>query len=77
MGAHIEKKSLPTFFYPIGSTYQPNEAMLAIGVQSLETLNTKLKKVDNPSEIIFDDFIIKPMSSFQKFLSDTARWISQ
>jgi hydroxyacylglutathione hydrolase len=77
MGAHIEKKNLPASFFPIGSTYQPNEAKLDLGVQSLDILNTKLETIYNPNEIIFDDFIIKPINSIQKLLSNTARWFTQ
>jgi hydroxyacylglutathione hydrolase len=76
-GAHIEMKNQSTLYYPIGSTYQPNEAQLDLSVQSLQTLNTKLEKTDKPHEIIFDDFIIKPMSGVQKTLSNAARWFTQ
>jgi hydroxyacylglutathione hydrolase len=64
MGAHIEKKNSPTYFFPIGSTYQPNEAPLDLGVTSLERLKTKLKEMHDPSEITFDNFIIQPLSGF-------------
>lgn len=77
MGAHIEKKNQPASFYSVGSTYQPNEAKLELGVQSLHILNTKLKTMDKPKEITFDDFIIKPMSRFQKMLSNAARKLTQ
>jgi glyoxylase-like metal-dependent hydrolase (beta-lactamase superfamily II) len=77
MGAHIEKKNQPASFYSVGSTYQPNEAKLDLSVQSLHLLNTKLKTMDKPKEIIFDDFIIKPMSRFQKMLSNAARKLTQ
>tara|TARA_R110000737_G_scaffold8173_1_gene23780 strand:- start:19574 stop:20536 length:963 start_codon:yes stop_codon:yes gene_type:complete len=77
MGAHIEKKKSPNSFFPIGATYQPNEAKLDLGVGSLQMLNKELKAIDESREIIFDDFIIKPMSSFQKMLSNAARWFTQ
>ncbi|MEW6984155.1 MBL fold metallo-hydrolase [Colwelliaceae bacterium 6471] len=77
MGAHIEKQKSPNSYFPIGSTYQPNEAMLDLTIGSLETLNKELKKADKPREIILEDFIIKPMSSFQKMLSNAARWFTQ
>ena len=76
-GAHIEMKNQARLYYAIGSTYQPNEAQLDLSVERLQALNTELKKSDKPHEIIFDDFIIKPMSGFQKTLSNAARWITQ
>lgn len=77
LGGHIEKKSHSKFYFPIGSTHQPNEASLDLSVESLHFLNKKLKTVDEPSEIIFDDFTIKPMSGFQKALSNATRLLTQ
>jgi len=77
MGAHIEKQKSPNSYFPIGSTYQPNEANLDLTVESLQILNKELKHHNKPREIILDDFIIKPMSSLQKMLSNTARWFTQ
>lgn len=77
MGAHIEKQKSPNSYFPIGSTYQPNEASLDLSVESLETLNKELMKDDKPREIISDDFIIKPMTTFQRMLSNVARWFTQ
>jgi glyoxylase-like metal-dependent hydrolase (beta-lactamase superfamily II) len=77
MGAHIEKQKSPNSYFPIGSTYQPNEANLDLRIENLQALNRELKKIDKPREIIFDDFIIKPMNSFQKVLSNAARWFAQ
>lgn len=77
MGAHIEKEKSPNSYFPVGTTYQPNEANLDLSVGSLQSLNKELKVTDEPHEIIFNDFIIKPMSSFQKMLSNAARWFTQ
>jgi hydroxyacylglutathione hydrolase len=77
MGAHIEKQKSPNSYFPIGSTYQPNEANLDLRIESLQILNKELEKTDKSREIILDDFIIKPMSSFQKVLSNAARWFTQ
>jgi glyoxylase-like metal-dependent hydrolase (beta-lactamase superfamily II) len=74
LGAHIEMKANSTFYYPIGSTYQPDEAKLELDVQSLISLNTKLRVIDNPIEVITDNFIIQPMSRLQKTLSNLVRW---
>lgn len=77
MGAHIEKVDRPASYYPIGSTYQPNEARLDLAIEDLHTLNAKLKQVDEPEELNFNGFIIKPMSYFQKMLSNVSRWFTQ
>ena len=77
MGAHIEKGNTPNSYFPVGTTYQPNEASLDLNVRSLQSLNKELKVTDEPREIIFNDFIIKPMSRFQKTLSNAARWFTQ
>ncbi|MDP2562645.1 MBL fold metallo-hydrolase [Psychrobium sp. 1_MG-2023] len=77
LGAHIEMKKQPSLYYPIGSTYQPDEASLDLKVQSLHQLNAQLQQHQQPTEIIFDRFIIKPMNGFQRLLSNIARWITQ
>lgn len=77
MGAHIEMKRQSASYYPIGTTYQPDEPKLDLTVKSLHRLNAELKKSDKPVELVFDDFIIKPMNGFQKTLSNVVRWFSQ
>ncbi|KZN52727.1 MBL fold metallo-hydrolase [Pseudoalteromonas luteoviolacea] len=74
LGAHIEMKNVPKQYYPIGSTYQPNEAPLDLSVEKLHALNSVLKANESPTELIFDSFIIKPMNFFQRTLSNIARW---
>ncbi|QBY05996.1 MBL fold metallo-hydrolase [Thalassotalea sp. HSM 43] len=77
MGAHIEMKQLPGEYYPIGATYQPNETQLDLSVQSMNNLNQQLQMYKEPTKIIFNDFIVEPMSGFQKTISNAARWITQ
>jgi glyoxylase-like metal-dependent hydrolase (beta-lactamase superfamily II) len=77
LGAHIEMKNQAKLYYPIGSTYQPNEAQLDLSVESLQNLNTELKESRKPREIILDDFIVKPMNGFQRTLSNASRWFTQ
>ena len=77
LGAHIEMKKGSTSYYRIGSTYQPNEAKLDLSVQSLHTLNEKLKLTRKRKKITFEDFIIKPMSGFQKMLSNASRRLAR
>jgi len=77
MGSHIEMKNRPASYYPIGSTYQPEEAKLDLSVVSLRVLNDRLQEIDRPAELIFDDFIVRPMGGAQKILSNMARWFTQ
>ncbi|MDG2393766.1 MAG: MBL fold metallo-hydrolase [Thalassotalea sp.] len=76
MGTHIESKNESMSLYPVGTTYQPNEAKLDLNVQYLHQLNAKLKAMDEPKEIKFDKFMIKPLSVFQQMLSTVAGWFS-
>jgi glyoxylase-like metal-dependent hydrolase (beta-lactamase superfamily II) len=77
MGAHIEKQSQGELYYPIGTTYQPNEANLDLPLNSLLSLNAIIKVMNEPQELHLDNFIIKPMNGFQKTLSNIARWFTQ
>lgn len=77
LGAHIEMKNKPGVYYPIGSTYQPDEVSLPLSVEHLYILNNKLKNTPNPTEIIFDHFILKPMGRVQKTISNIIRWVTQ
>jgi hypothetical protein len=64
-------------YYPIGTTYQPNEAPLALALENLSALNSAIKKSDKPTKFIFNEFIVAPMSTFQKTISNVARWVIQ
>jgi len=77
VGAHVEMTKIPGEYYPIGTTYQPNEASLALHPDTLEALNVALGKSDAPGKIVFDEFIVVPMSTFQKIVSGVAKWIFQ
>ena len=77
MGAHIEKQKSANAYFPIGTTYQPNEASLDLNAGVLPILNNKLKTMNDPAEIHFDDFIIKPLSGLQRMLTNIARWFTQ
>ena len=73
MGAHIEMITDSTSYYPIGSTYQPEEARLELSLNHLKELEKKLRKFDKPTDIIFGRFIIRPMGWFQRTLSNIVR----
>ncbi|WP_068547719.1 MBL fold metallo-hydrolase [Thalassotalea crassostreae] len=77
MGAHIEKQNSSNAYFPIGTTYQPNEASLDLSADVLPILNTRLKTMVEPAEIVFDDFTLKPLSGMQRLLSNVARWFTQ
>jgi len=76
LGAHIEMKRDSNEYYPIGSTFQPEEAVLDLAPNSLRKLNNRLQEANGKDELVFDTFIVKPMNVFQKSLSNFARWIT-
>ncbi|KGJ93371.1 MBL fold metallo-hydrolase [Thalassotalea sp. ND16A] len=75
LGAHIEMTAEAGEYYPIGTMFQPNEASLALTPEHLVALDLQLKSLQEPEQIIFNDFIVAPMSIFQKALSNIARWM--
>lgn len=77
LGAHIEMTDKAGEYYPIGTTYQPNEASLVLMAEDLNALNTQLQASNEENKIIFTKFIVVPMSAFQKTLSNIARWFTQ
>lgn len=77
LGAHIEATDKPGEFYPIGTTYQPNEAQLDLAVRHLTELNSALQQSPGAEKIVFDEFTIEPMGLLQKTISNIARWFTQ
>ena len=77
LGTHIEMKSSAGEYYDIGSTYQPNEAPLTLNVELLQALHRELEKYPEPTKLIFDQFIIAPMTGLQQSLSDLSRLVTQ
>jgi hydroxyacylglutathione hydrolase len=77
LGSHIEMTSEPGRYYPIGTTFQPEEAVLDLAPDALRTLSNSLQETDAGIELVFDKFIVKPMNIFQRTLSNLARWITQ
>lgn len=74
IGTHIEMSQTPGEIYPIGSTYQPRETYLPMSVVELATLDKTLDKHEQPTELVFDRFIITPMSGLQKGLSSVVKF---
>ncbi|WP_086934235.1 MBL fold metallo-hydrolase [Agarilytica rhodophyticola] len=76
LGSHIEMKTKAGEYYPIGTTFQPDEAPLALPPYSLTVLNTALQEANKPKKIILDNFIIAPLSTFQKVIGSILKWFS-
>ncbi|MFQ5635795.1 MAG: MBL fold metallo-hydrolase, partial [Gammaproteobacteria bacterium] len=68
---------VPGKHYPIGTTFQPDEASLDLAPDSLRRLNRKLRESDEKAELVFDEFIVAPMSVLQRTLSNIFRWIAR
>lgn len=77
LGSHIEMTSEPGRYYPIGTTFQPDEAALDLRPRSLQELNHRLQASTEKKELVFDGYIVAPMNVMQRTLSNIARWISQ
>jgi hydroxyacylglutathione hydrolase len=75
LGAHIEISSSGTLF-EAGSTFQPNEASLALTSADLARLDRVLRDAGNePREIVTSKFVVVPIGAFQRVLSDVLGWI--
>lgn len=62
LGTHIEMTNTDFLDYPIGSTYQPNEASLVLALSDLLELNNSLSAIgDEPRKNAHARFIIYPV----------------
>lgn len=77
LGAHVEMTNKAGEYYSIGTIHQPNEAPLILTTESLAALHLELVKSKKPKKIIIDQFIVAPMNTFQKMMSNLARWVFQ
>ena len=76
LGAHIEMSSSGKLFEP-GSTFQPNEANLALTSVDLSRLDQVLRDAgDEPKEVVTARFAVVPIGAFQRVLSDVLGWIA-
>lgn len=73
MGTHIEMKNTPSDLYDIGTTYQPDEAPLALPLSILTKIHRAINSKEKSFTIRLENIIIEPMSIFQKSLSNLAR----
>ena len=77
LGSHIEMTSTPGQYYPIGTTFQPEEASLFLDPVIVLELNAALSRHEKPAEIQLNKLIIAPMNVLQRGVSNLARWFSQ
>lgn len=77
LGSHIEMMNEPGEYYPIGTTFQPEEAALDLAPDSLRKLSNRLQNSNAKDELGFDTFIVKPMNRVQRSLSNFARWLTK
>ncbi|MCM2281215.1 MAG: MBL fold metallo-hydrolase [Bdellovibrionaceae bacterium] len=60
LGAHVEMSNEPGKDYPIGATYQPNEAPLELRLEDLANLNQILLHMQIPKLHRANHFIVSP-----------------
>jgi hydroxyacylglutathione hydrolase len=70
LGTHIEMSKTAGTDYPMGSSYQPDEAPLPLTVAELRSLDQALQKAgDSSQKIVLPKFIVTPIGWFQRTLS--------
>lgn len=75
LGTHIEMSNTPGKDYPMGSTFQPDEAPLPVTVNDLLSLDQTLQKAGDETErIVLPKFIVTPVGWFQRTLSTVIGW---
>ena len=60
MGTHIEMSSTPNVDYPIGTTYQPEEHHLPLGISDITKLEEAAARMETPERTYLGSFIIWP-----------------
>ena len=76
MGTHIEM-SRAGQIYERGSTYQPDELPLPLGVGDLAQLHDSLRKAGaEPQEIPMRKFVVVPISAVQRMIGDFLKWVT-
>jgi hydroxyacylglutathione hydrolase len=75
LGTHIEMASTGKLF-DAGSTYQPNEANLALAVEDLWKLDQVLQHAgDEPKEITTAKFVVVPIAPFWRIVDTILSWL--
>lgn len=74
LGAHIEMTNRAGEYYDIGTIYQPEESGLPLMAADLLMLSTQLNQHDKPTKIVLDGFIVEPLGTLPKLISNIFRW---
>ena len=76
MGTHIEMSRTPGKVYPRGTTFQPDEAGLALTVDDLFSLDESLQRAGTDAkEIVMPKFVVSPIGRMQLMLGNILKWI--
>ncbi len=75
MGAHIEMSVRSGVVYPLGTTYQPEEAPLPLRPAVIKSLAAALDDTPSEQQLDLGEFIVQPMNALQKTMSNIARWL--
>jgi hydroxyacylglutathione hydrolase len=73
MGCHIEMTRIPRRDYPVGTTYQPDEAALPMTVEQLVAVRDAAAAAGRRGRHVFDDFIVFRLPSLSAVLGEAAR----
>ena len=77
VGTHIEMSRAPGKIYPRGSTYQPDEAALALTAEDLLGLDQSLQRAGaKPQEITLTKFVVAPVGTLQRVVGSFLKWIA-
>ena len=77
VGTHIEMSKTAGKDYPMGSTFQPDEAPLPVTVRELLELDARLQQAgDSPQKITLPKLIVTPIGWFQRALSTVIGWFN-
>lgn len=75
LGTHIEMSRAGTLF-PVGNTFQPDEASLVLSRDDLSELNKALQQSgETPREISMGKFVVAPMGMLQRVIGGVLKWI--
>lgn len=76
LGTHIEMSRTPGKVYPRGSTFQPDEAPLALSAEDLLALDRSLQDAGaEPREIALAKFVVTPIGSLQRVIGSFLKWL--
>jgi hydroxyacylglutathione hydrolase len=74
LGTHIEMAASGKLF-ALGSTFQPDEAPLALTVDDLRQLQASLANTPEPTTITLASFVVSPLGALQRTLGSVLKWL--